>query len=104
MDEVEEPLAKANAKAARACSKGALPAKNPTLRRRKTLLCGKSYAMVSMQFCIAANLPSSGRKGDRLRWKEPAGDFMANSHDVIPAFPVDGEGGPRERWMRSRSH
>ena len=29
--------------------------------------------------CIAANLPSSGRKGDRLRWKEPAGDFMANS-------------------------
>ena len=35
-----------------------------------------------------------------MRWKEPAGDFMANSHDVIPAFPVDGEGGPRERWMR----
>ena len=54
--------------------------------------------------CAAANLPSSGRKGDRLRWKEPAGDFMANSHDVIPAFPVDGEGGPRERWMRSRRH
>ena len=23
------------------------------------------------------NQPSSGRKGDRLRWKEPAGDFVA---------------------------
>ena len=36
----------ATTKAARACSKGALSAKKPTLRRRKTLLCGKSYAIL----------------------------------------------------------
>ena len=27
------------------------------------------------------NSPSSGRKGDRLRWKEPAGESLANSCD-----------------------
>ena len=41
--------------------------------------------------CATPNQPSSGRKGDRLRWKEPAGDFVANSHYVIPAFPANVE-------------
>ena len=57
-----------------------------------------------------------------MRWKEPAGESLANSRDVLPTFsatvegasgrfrskkprckqpsPWDGEGGPRERWMR----
>ena len=38
----------ATTKAARACSKGALSAKNPTLRRREDVHYGKSYAKVSM--------------------------------------------------------
>ena len=31
---------------------------------------------------LRQNSPASGRKGDRLRWKEPADDFVENSQDV----------------------
>ena len=37
---------------------------------------------------LRQNSPASGRKGDRLRWKEPADDFAANSQDVRQNFAV----------------